>query len=157
MITGYYEDLEVGMRGRSRGRTITEADVVGFAGLSGDWHPLHTDAEYAARGPFGTRIGHGMLTLAVTSGLMTLSAEAVEAFYGMDRVRFLRPVRLGDTIRVETQVEEKIAREDGGGRVVLKVEVINQSEQLVLALQMIFLVAGCNGARSRSEAGSAAS
>ena len=72
-------------------------------------------------------------------------------------MRFLRPVRLGDTIRVETQVEEKIAREDGGGRVVLKVEVINQSEQPVLALQMIFLVAGCNGARSRSEAGSAAS
>jgi acyl dehydratase len=141
MITGYYEELEVGMRGRSRGRTITEADVVGFAGLSGDWHPLHTDAEYAARGPFGARIGHGMLTLAVATGLMTLSPEAVEAFYGMDRVRFLRPVRLGDTIRVETTIEEKVPRDGGGGRVVVKGEVINQEEQPVLAFQMIFLVA----------------
>jgi 3-hydroxybutyryl-CoA dehydratase len=142
MITGYYDELEVGMRGRSRGRTITEADVVGFAGLSGDWHPLHTDAEYAASGPFGARIGHGMLTLAVTTGLMTLSPEAVEAFYGMDRVRFLRPVRLGDTIRVETTLEEKIPRDGGGGKVVVKGEVINQSDQPVLAFQMIFLVAG---------------
>jgi 3-hydroxybutyryl-CoA dehydratase len=142
MITGYYDELEVGMRGRSRGRTITEADVVGFAGLSGDWHPLHTDAEYAAHGPFGARIGHGMLTLAVTTGLMTLSPEAVEAFYGMDRVRFIRPVRLGDTIRVETTIEEKIPRDTGGGRVVVKGEVMNQSDQLVLAFQMIFLVAG---------------
>jgi acyl dehydratase len=141
MITGYYEELEVGTRGRSRGRTITEADVVGFAGLSGDWHPLHTDAEYAARGPFGARIGHGMLTLAVATGLMTLSPEAVEAFYGMDRVRFLRPVRLGDTIRVETIIEEKFPRDGGGGRVVVKGEVINQEEEPVLAFQMIFLVA----------------
>jgi 3-hydroxybutyryl-CoA dehydratase len=145
MITDYYDELEVGMRGRSRGRTITEADVVGFAGLSGDWHPLHTDAEYAAHGPFGARIGHGMLTLAVTTGLMTLSPEAIEAFYGMDRVRFLRPVMLGDTIRVETTLEEKIPRDGGGGKVVVKGEVINQSDQPVLAFQMIFLVAGCKG------------
>jgi 3-hydroxybutyryl-CoA dehydratase len=145
MITSYYDELEVGMRGRSRGRTITEADVVGFAGLSGDWHPLHTDAEYAAHGPFGARIGHGMLTLAVTTGLMTLSPEAIEAFYGMDRVRFLRPVMLGDTIRVETTLEEKIPRDGGGGKVVVKGEVINQSDQPVLAFQMIFLVASCKG------------
>jgi acyl dehydratase len=142
MITGYYDDLKVGMVGHSRGRTITEADVVGFAGLSGDWHPLHTDAVYAAQGRFGARIGHGMLTLAVTSGLMTLSPEAVEAFYGMDRVRFLRPVMLGDTIRVETTIENMVPREGGGGRVFVDVKVLNQAGQLVLSIQMIFVVSG---------------
>jgi 3-hydroxybutyryl-CoA dehydratase len=140
MITGYYEELKIGTTTRSRGRTITEADVVGFAGLSGDWHPLHTDAEYAAKGPFGARIGHGMLTLAVCTGLMTLSPVTVEAFYGMDRVRFIRPVRLGDTIRVETTVAEKIPREGGGGRVVVACEVVNQSNEPVAAFQMIFVV-----------------
>jgi 3-hydroxybutyryl-CoA dehydratase len=142
MITGYYEEMKVGTVARSRARTITEVDVIGFAGLSGDWHPLHTDAVYAAAGPFGARIGHGMLTLAVASGLMTLSPEAVVAFYGMDKVRFLRPVLLGDTIRVETTVADMTPRNAGGGQVVLDVQVVNQSDQAVLAFQMIFVVAG---------------
>ena len=125
VITGYYDQLAEGQTGSSRGRTITEADVVGFAGLSGDFHPLHMDSEFAAQARFGKRIGHGMLTLAVTSGLMTLSPEAVEAFYGMDKVRFLRPVMLGDTIHVETTVAEMVPRaEGGGGRVRLDVSCL---------------------------------
>jgi 3-hydroxybutyryl-CoA dehydratase len=140
MITGYFDELEVGTVTHSRGRTITEADVVAFAGLSGDLHPLHTDAVYAAKGPFGERIGHGMLTLAVTSGLMTLSAESVRAFYGMDRVRFLRPVRFGDTLTVRSQVELKEPLNDDSGKVTLAVTVTNQDEEPVMAVQMRFVV-----------------
>lgn len=140
MITGYFDELEVGAVSLSRGRTITEADVVAFAGLSGDLHPLHTDAVYAAKGPFGERIGHGMLTLAVTSGLMTLSAESVRAFYGMDRVRFLRPVRFGDTLTVRSQVELKEPLKDDSGKVTLAVTVTNQDDEPVMAVQMRFVV-----------------
>jgi acyl dehydratase len=142
MITGYYEELEVGTTLRSRGRTITETDVLGFAGLSGDFHPLHTDAVYAASKRFGARIGHGMLTLAVTSGLMTLSPESVEAFYGMDRVRFLRPVFFGDTITATTTVKDKVLREGGGGKVTIGVTVKNQDGDAVLSFDMMFVVAG---------------
>jgi acyl dehydratase len=142
MIAGYYEDLEIGQRFVSRGRTITETDVLGFAGLSGDFHPLHTDAVYAAEGPFGSRIAHGLLTLAITTGLMAPpSPEAIKAFYGLDRVRFLRPVYLGDTIHFESEVAEVREPEKGRSVVTLAVTVINQKAEPVLAMQMKFVVA----------------
>lgn len=140
MITGYFEELEVGTVIESRGRTVTESDVVGFAGLSGDWHPLHTDVVYAEKGPFGERIGHGMLTLAITSGLTTLSPESVRAFYGMDRVRFLRPVRLADTIRVRSEIRGKQAAESDGGKVTMGITVLNQNDEPVLVFDMLMVV-----------------
>lgn len=140
LITGYYEDLEVGTSSESRGRTITETDIVSFAGLAGDFHPLHTDAEYAANGQFGERIAHGLLTLAVASGLMTLSHQSVRAFYGMDTVRFLRPVRIGDTIRVRSDIAEIDPPKDGAGKVSLNINIVNQRDEPVLAMQMMFVV-----------------
>jgi 3-hydroxybutyryl-CoA dehydratase len=140
MINGYFEDLETGQTFESAGRTITEAYVLQFAMLSGDWHPLHTDAEYAAKSRFGERISHGMLTLAAATGLMTLHPSAVQAFYGMDKVRFLAPVLFGDTIRVATKIVEKVPSEEGGGRVDVGVTVSNQRGQSVLAATMKFLV-----------------
>jgi acyl dehydratase len=141
LITGYYEDLEVGRKFVSRGRTITETDVLGFAGLSGDFHPLHTDAVYAAEGPFGGRIAHGLLTIAVATGLMTLSPESIKAFYGLDRVRFLRPVHLGDTVHVESEIAEMREPVQGRSVVVLAVTVVNQDAEPVLAMRMSFVVA----------------
>ncbi len=87
----YYEDFEVGYVDTTRARTITEADIVNFAAFSGDWYPLHTDVEYAKKGPFGERIAHGMLVLSVAVGLMPLYEMAIVAFYGMDKVRFTAP------------------------------------------------------------------
>jgi acyl dehydratase len=145
MIAGYYEELDVGSVFESAGRTITESYVLQFAMLSGDWHPLHTDAEYAARSRFGERISHGMLTLAATTGLMTLSADAVQAFYGMDKVRFLRPVRFGDTIRAKTEIAAKVASPDGGGRVDVDVTVVNQRDEPVMAATMKFVVSSRPG------------
>jgi len=107
---GYLEDFKVGEKAVSPGRTITEADIVMFAGLSGDWTELHTNAEYMKKSIFGQRIAHGMLTLSIASGLgMRTGARApveVLAFLGMDKVRLIAPVFIGDTIRVESEVAE---------------------------------------------------
>jgi 3-hydroxybutyryl-CoA dehydratase len=140
VITGYYEDIELGQKFRSGGRTITEAYVLQFAMLSGDWHPLHTDFEYSRQGPFGAPIAHGMLTLAVTTGLMTLSPESIQAFYGMDSVRFLRPVSFGDTIMVESEIVDRKPLKGPSGIIGVKVDVINQHKQIVLSMLMKFLV-----------------
>ncbi|MDT5369117.1 MAG: 3-hydroxybutyryl-CoA dehydratase [Mycobacterium sp.] len=140
MITGYYEDLNVGQEFETGGRTITESYVLQFAMLSGDWHPLHTDAEYARANRFGAPISHGMLTLAVATGLMTLSTDSVQAFYGMDRVRFLRPVFFGDTIHLKTTITEKASVKDGSGLISVNVEVLNQRGETVMAAVMKFVV-----------------
>jgi acyl dehydratase len=140
LITGYYDDLEIGQKFESGGRTITESYVLSFAMLSGDWHPLHTDAAYAKKNRFGERISHGMLTLAVVTGLMTLSQDSVEAFYGMDKVRFLRPVLFGDTIRLETEIAEMVPSTDSNGMVAVKVTVVNHHNETVLAAVLKFVV-----------------
>lgn len=140
MITGYYDDLAIGQRFESGGRTITESYVLNFAMLSGDWHPLHTDAEYAKINRFGQPISHGMLTLTVVTGLMTLSKDSVEAFYGMDKVRFLRPVFFGDTIRLETEIVELVPSADSNGMVAVKVSVLNQHGDTVLVAVLKFIV-----------------
>ncbi len=140
MIPGYLDDLVVGAKAETRGRTIGETDVLGFAGLSGDFHPLHTNAVYASKSSFGQRIAHGLLTLAVTTGLLTLSPDTITSFYGMNRVRFLRPVNFGDTIHAESEVADVQPREDGTGKVILQVGVFNQDDQQVAALEMMFIV-----------------
>jgi acyl dehydratase len=125
----YFEDFEVGQKETTRARTITEADIVMFAALSGDWYPLHVDAEYAKNGPFGERIAHGFLVLSVASGLMPLEDMAIMAFYGMDKVRFVSPTRIGDTIRVEYEVVEKQDRDQRSGVISFKQTIKNQRDE----------------------------
>jgi acyl dehydratase len=122
----FFEDFSVGEKIETRGRTITEADIVNFAAFSGDWYPLHVDAEFAKKTPFGERIAHGLLVLSATSGLMPLTDMAIQAFYGMDRVRFTSPTRIGDTLHVELEVLEKKDRGELGGVVTLQSHVKNQ-------------------------------
>ena len=102
-----FDALEVGGRFRTRGRTITESDLVAFSALTGDHHPLHTDAEWAAESEFNGRIAHGMLLLSYSVGLVPLDPEHVLALRGFERVAFKRPVRIGDTIHVEGELESK--------------------------------------------------
>lgn len=124
----YFEDVEIGEKTVSRGRTVTETDIVNFAALSGDWFPLHTNVEFAKNGPFGERIAHGMLVLSIASGLLPTADLAVVAFYGMDKVRFTAPVKIGDTIHVEMEVAEK--QDKGGAGVVnFKESVKNQRDE----------------------------
>jgi acyl dehydratase len=89
-----------------RGRTVTEADVAAFAGLTGDFHPQHVDAEWAASSPFGERIAHGLLVLSLAAGLVDFDPDEVIALRRVRDVVFKRPVRLGDTIRVSTTMGE---------------------------------------------------
>ncbi len=122
----HFEDFQVRDKIVTRGRTITEADIVMFAGLTGDWHPLHTDIEYASQGPFQERIAHGFLILSIASGLLPLSEIAIIAFYGIDKLRFIAPVKILDTIHVEFEVTDKQEKGERGGVVTFQQTIKNQ-------------------------------
>jgi 3-hydroxybutyryl-CoA dehydratase len=125
----YYEEFNVGDTVTSAARTITEADVVNFAALSGDWNAIHVDAEYAKGGMFGERIAHGLLGLSVASGLavqLGFIENTVIAFRGINWT-FSGPIKIGDTIRMRAQIAEKKPMPRlGGGLVTFNVEVLNQ-------------------------------
>lgn len=132
----YFEEFEVGQRFISAGRTITESDIVAFAGLSGDYNQIHTDAEFSKGTPYGQRIAHGLLVTSIASGLVTQSGlieGTVIAFREIDQWKFTRPVFIGDTVHVETEVvATKPLRRLGGGAVELTVSVVNQRQEVVM-------------------------
>jgi 3-hydroxybutyryl-CoA dehydratase len=130
-----FEEFEVGQSITSVGRTVTEADVVGFAALSGDWTRIHTDAVYAAQHPFGQRVAHGLLGLSIAAALavrLGFLEETVLAFREIGEWKFSQPIYLGDTIHVRATVAgTKPLRRLGGGLVTFKVEVLNQDDVVV--------------------------
>lgn len=130
----YFEEFEVGRQVMTQARTITEADIVNFAGLAGDYNPIHTNAEFAKGTPYGERIAHGMLGLSIATGLANLLGfmdGTVIAFTGLEW-KFKGPIRIGDTIHVTAQVKQTRAmRAVGGGFVVLDARVLNQREEVV--------------------------
>ena len=140
----YFEEFQVGFSVASAGRTITETDVVSFAGLSGDYNQIHTDAEYARQGMFGQRVAHGLLGLAVASGLVAqlgFIEGTVLAFRELTW-KFSLPIFIGDTIHVEATVAElKPLRRLGGGAVTLDVRVVNQEDKVVQRGKWVALLA----------------
>ncbi|HEV2784978.1 MAG TPA: MaoC/PaaZ C-terminal domain-containing protein [Solirubrobacteraceae bacterium] len=126
-----FEALCPGARFVSRARTITESDVVAFASLTGDWHPQHADAEWAATSAFGERIAHGLLVVSCAAGLVRFDPERVVALRGLGDTVFKRPVRLGATIHVEGEVSGLRPAGDDAGLVTLAWRVRNQHGQLV--------------------------
>lgn len=134
----YFETLEVGAQFKTAGRTVTEADIVAFAGLSGDYNALHTDAEYAATTPHGGRIAHGLLVLSIVSGLSTRLPvmKAMErTILGLANLqcRWRRPTKIGDTIHVVLEVaEKKPGAKNDRGSLVLKRTAINQRGETVM-------------------------
>lgn len=131
----YYEDFDTDRQFVSRGRTVTEADVVLFAGISGDFVELHTNEEYAKRSLFGRRIAHGALIFSISTGLttqMNLVDGTILAFSGVDKLRFVQPVFIGDTIHVRKRVLERQEMGEGRGVIVFETKVINQQEETVL-------------------------
>ena len=143
----YFEDYEVGQKAISPARTITEADIHTFAGLTGDWHPLHTDAEYAKNTMFGERIAHGMLVLAVGSALQLRLGQYAAlpkyfiAFYGIDKVRFTNPVRIGDTIHSETETIAAEPKDENRGVLTAQSTIKNQRGEPCCMYTAKFLVA----------------
>lgn len=131
----YFDEFQPGQHIITAGRTITEGDVVAFAGLSGDYNQMHVDAEYAKKTTFGQRVAHGLLVLAVSSGLAVQTGVlegTVLAFREINQWTFVKPVFLGDTIHVDMEVKEiKEFRRLGFGSVVINFNVLNQANEIV--------------------------
>ena len=134
-LTGrYFEDFDVGEVFLSPGRTITVADIVNFAGFSGDWHPLHTDDDFASKSIFGTRIAHGMLSLSIITGLMMRAGIAEDTATGLLNLewRFLLPVKDADTIKARFEIVEKKENKKGGrGIIKYQAQMFNQHNKTV--------------------------
>jgi acyl dehydratase len=126
-----FEALEVGQAFTTRGRTVTEADVVAFAALTGDWHPQHADAQWAAQSPFGERIAHGLLVVSLAAGLVPFDPGRVVALRRVADATFKRPVRFGDTLHVEGRVAELAPGGGDAGLVTLAWSVVNQDGRAV--------------------------
>lgn len=134
MLDRYFDQLTVGdaFKG-TRGRTVTETDIALFSAVSGDWNPIHNDAAFAAEGPFGGRIAHGLLIVSMMTGLAPISGTAVVALYGFERIRFVHPVSLGDTIYYTSQVAALVPRGQDRGIADLDFEIRNQHGRVCVA------------------------
>jgi acyl dehydratase len=137
----FFEDYEVGEVRETHGRTITETDFVIHAGHTGDFFPHHMDAEAMKASPFGQRIAHGTMTFAIGIGLTASEINPLAFTYGYERLRFPKPVFIGDTIRTRLTVTEVSPdpKRPGHGRVVETCEVVNQRGEVVLACQHVLL------------------
>jgi 3-hydroxybutyryl-CoA dehydratase len=124
--------LDTGSRLCSRARTITESDLVSFAAITGDWHPQHVDADWAAESRFGERIAHGMLVLSYSIGLMGFDPERVVALRGIDSLTFKRAVAIGETIRAEAEVEGVRPIDEDHELVELRWRVLTGDDRLAL-------------------------
>jgi acyl dehydratase len=140
----YWEDFEVGDEWNTPGRTITESDVVGFAGLTGDFNPIHIDKEYAKKTPFGQRLAHGLLVGCIGTGLTTSLPNFYEhvEYKVLTSVRldFKAPVVIGDTIRVQVKVAEKKETKNAErGLIVFERTILNQENETVQILYHTYL------------------
>ncbi|HET7342943.1 MAG TPA: MaoC/PaaZ C-terminal domain-containing protein [Methylomirabilota bacterium] len=129
----FWDDIQVGEEYESPGRTVTETDIVIFAGLSGDYNVLHTDAEFMKSSIFGERIAHGLLGVAMQAGLFTRATQAYAtlAFVGL-RWKFRGPIKIGDTIRLRAKVTAKKETDTADrGVVTLERHVVNQRGEVV--------------------------
>lgn len=138
-----FDEFSIGDRFASQARTITESDVVAFAGLSGDFNPLHTDAEFGKKTPFGGRIAHGMLIQSIATGMANWTGvfEGTTIALLEQVIRYKEPVRFGDTVHLELQVEEKkVSSKPDRGIVIFLAQVINQDGKVVQDGQWILLM-----------------
>ena len=142
----YFEEFVVGEKYYSVARTITEGDIVSFAGLSGDFNQIHTDVEFTKNTPYGKRIAHGLLVTSIASGLLAQSGiieGTVLAFREISSWKFIKPVFIGDTVRVEANVTTvKALTRLGGGAVDLELAVLNQMDEVVMKGTWKVLMAG---------------
>ena len=131
-----FDELKVGQSDRIR-RTISEADIVSYAGLTGDFNPIHVDAEFGARTRFGTRIAHGMMTAGLISNVLGMRLPGTGAVYLGQTLRFRGPVRAGDTIEAAAEVVELMPDKR---RVRLRTTCVNQRGETVLEGEALMLI-----------------
>ena len=139
----YFEEFELGMEFATMGRTVTETDIVNFAGISGDYNSIHTDAEFAKATPFGERIAHGLLGLSISTGLLMqlgVMDGTVIAFMGLEW-KFKAAVKIGDTIRAVGKVKQtKAMKPMGGGLVIVELRVLTQRNETTQQGEMTVLI-----------------
>ncbi len=142
----WFDEFEPGQQVETDGRTLTEADIINFASLSGDFSPVHVDAEFSRKGPFGQRVAHGLLVVSLVSGLLIqtgLLDGTLSAFREISRWKFKQPVFIGDTIRVVFLIEEvRPLKGRKDGLVTIGLRVKNQRDQIVMMGQWVTLVLG---------------
>jgi acyl dehydratase len=139
----YFEDYVIGFSRVSTGRTITETDIVMHAGQTGDFYPHHMDAEWCKTQEFGARVAHGTLILSVAVGALAGEINEAAFSYGYDRVRFIAPVFIGDTITSTALISEKrdhAKKPDQYGIVEEQVTVTNQRGETVIAFTHVYMV-----------------
>jgi acyl dehydratase len=141
----YFEEFTLGQTITTPARTITESDIVTFAGFSGDYNQIHTDAEFAKTTPFGQRIAHGILTLSVISGLAVQTGfmeGTIIAFREINEWKFSKPVFIGDTVHATLEITDtKPLRRLGGGAITIKLNVLNQHKEVVMSGTWTALIA----------------
>lgn len=140
-IQKYFEEFELNHTRQTRGRTITETDIVIHAGQSGDFFPHHMDEEWCKTQPFGRRIAHGTLIFTVAIGLTADFINEVSMTYGYERLRFIKPIFINDTIRVNITIKDKKDhKKPEYGLVTELVECFNQHNELVMLCEHILMV-----------------
>ena len=140
-ITKYFEEFELNEKRSTGGRTVTETDIVIHAGQSGDFFPHHMDEEWCKTQPFKKRIAHGTLIFTIAVGLTAHLINEVSMTYGYDRLRFIKPVFIGDTIKATVTISDKKEhKKPGHGLVTELVEVFNQHGELVMVCEHVLLV-----------------
>ncbi|WP_258104697.1 MaoC/PaaZ C-terminal domain-containing protein [Marinoscillum sp. MHG1-6] len=139
-VKKYYEEFKIGETRETLGRTITESDIVIHAGQTGDFFPHHMDEEWCKTQPFKKRIAHGTLIFSVAVGMTASFINEVAMTYGYERLRFTKPVFIGDTIRVKVSIKDmKDHKKPGFGVVTELVEVFNQNDELVMLCEHLLL------------------
>ncbi len=150
----YVEDFEIGRPFKTRGRTVGEGDISLFAGLVGDFTPVHVDEAFARTTPFGGRIAHGPLAMSCAIGLVSQLNLLDTSVIGLLNLNwdFFLPVRIGDTIRAElTPVESRLTSKPGRGIVKFKIEVLNQHDEMVQTGHMTVMMTARGGPAARTE------
>lgn len=135
-----YGELAIGQKARSRGRTITETDVVNFCGLTGNWLEIHSNAEFSKKTLFGQRVVQGGLVFVISNALFGFDSAVVEAFYGVDKLRFLKPTFIGDTLHAESEITAMREKGDKHGVVTARLSAINQRGEIVLSCEFSLLI-----------------
>lgn len=140
MLDAPYGELRIGDRRQSRGRTITETDVINFCMLTGNWLELHSNVEFAKRTLFGQRLVQGSLIFSIVNALFGFNPEVIEAFYGVDKLRFVKPTFINDTLHARSEIVAMRDKSEGHGVVTLHLEGINQREEVVMSCDFSLLV-----------------
>lgn len=135
-----YGELAIGQKKCSHGRTITETDVVNFCGLTGNWLEIHSNAEFSKSSMYGQRVVQGGLVFVIGNAMFGFDSAVVEAFYGVDKLRFLKPTFINDTIHAESEIIAKRDKGDKHGIVTAQLWVVNQRNEKVLSCEFTLLI-----------------